>query len=108
LITLVVALISYLVLMINGLGVGLNIQAGSALRNFDADSIAYSDKAGLSVIRSELSRETVQAIAAGNGGRPTAAVGYVAANYERANGGVRSAAFFGFVTIGVTRCGIPS
>ena len=36
LITLIVTLISYLVLMINGLGVGLNDSAGSALRNFDA------------------------------------------------------------------------
>jgi len=96
LITLVVALISYLVLMINGLGVGLNVQAGSALRNFNAESIAYSDKAGLSVIRSELSETTVQAIGEANGGRPTAPIGYVAANYERANGSVRSAAFFGY------------
>lgn len=96
LITLVVSLISYLVLMINGLGVGLNVQAGSALRGFDAESIAYSDKAGLSVIRSELSETTVNAIAEANGDRATAPVGYVAANYERANGTVRSAAFFGY------------
>jgi putative ABC transport system permease protein len=64
LITLIVTLISYLVLMINGLGVGLNDSAGSALRNFDASAIAYSDRAGISVIRSELSQEQVDAIAA--------------------------------------------
>jgi putative ABC transport system permease protein len=44
LIALIVTLISYLVLMINGLGVGLNVLAGSALKNFDADAIAYSGR----------------------------------------------------------------
>ena len=62
LIALIVTLISYLVLMINGLGVGLNVLAGSALQNFDADAIAYSDGASVSVIRSELSQATVDAI----------------------------------------------
>ncbi|MGB4864241.1 MAG: hypothetical protein WBO97_17425, partial [Tepidiformaceae bacterium] len=51
LIAVVVTLIAYLVLMINGLGVGLNQLAGSALLNFNADAIAYSDSADLSVIR---------------------------------------------------------
>ena len=37
LIALVVTLISYLVLMINGLGIGLNKQAGSAILQLDAD-----------------------------------------------------------------------
>ena len=52
LIAMIVTLISYLVLMVNGLGVGLNQLAGSALLNLDADGIAYSARAGLSVIRS--------------------------------------------------------
>ncbi len=96
LIGLIVTLISYLVLMINGLGVGLNEQAGRALRNFDADAIAYSDRAGLSVIRSELSAETVERIAAESGAREWAPLGYVAVNYVREDGKVKSAAVLGY------------
>ncbi|NJD64774.1 MAG: ABC transporter permease [Chloroflexi bacterium] len=96
LIALIVTLISYLVLMINGLGVGLNDQAGSALRNFDADAIAYSDKAGLSVIRSELSQEQVDRITVETDAKASAPLGYMAANYLKDNGGVESAAFLAF------------
>ncbi len=96
LIALIVTLISYLVLMINGLGVGLNELAGSALRNFDADGIAYSDRAGLSVIRSEMSDETVAAATAGPRVTAAAPLSYVAANYRTADGNVESAAFLGF------------
>lgn len=96
LIALIVTLISYLVLMINGLGVGLNVLAGSALKNFDADAIAYSDRAGISVIRSELSQETVNAIGKTPGAEESAAIGYVAANYRRDDGKVNSAAFLGY------------
>jgi putative ABC transport system permease protein len=96
LIALVVTLISYLVLMINGLGVGLNELAGSALRSFDADAIAYSSNAGLSVIRSELSQETVETIAATEGVEESASIGYVAANYVSGDGEINSAAFLGF------------
>ena len=96
LIALIVTLISYLVLMINGLGVGLNELAGSALRNFDADGIAYSDRAGLSVIRSEMSEETVATVAAGPGVTGAAPLSYVAANYRTSDGDVESAAFLGF------------
>ena len=96
LIALVVTLISYLVLMINGLGVGLNQLAGSALRNFDADAIAYSDESGLSVIRSELSDETVVAITERPGVEASARIGYTAANYRGRDGQVASAAFMGF------------
>lgn len=96
LIALIVTLISYLVLMINGLGVGLNEQAGSALRNFDADAIGYSDRSGLSVIRSELSSELVGRIAGESGARESAPLGYVAANYQKKDGGIKSAAFLGF------------
>lgn len=96
LIALIVTLISYLVLMINGLGVGLNVLAGSALKNFDADAIAYSDRAGVSVIRSELSQATVDAIAKAPGATDAAAIGYVAANYRGGDGKVNSAAFLGY------------
>lgn len=96
LIALVVTLISFLVLMINGLGVGLNDQAGSALRSFDADAIAYSDRAGLSVIRSELSAAAVTAAGMAPGVREAAPLGYVAVNYESKAGAVESAAFLGF------------
>lgn len=96
LIGVVVALISYLVLMINGLGVGLNEQAGRALRNFDADAIAYSDRAGLSVIRSELSAETLERVRTESGARESAALGYMAVNYRRDDGRVKSAAVLGF------------
>lgn len=96
LIALIVTLIAYLVLMINGLGVGLNVLAGSALKSFDADGIAYSEQAGLSVIRSEMGQETVDAIAGGPGVEEAAALGYVAANYIDDKGDVASAAFLGY------------
>ena len=96
LIALVVTLISYLVLMINGLGVGLNELTGSALRNFDADAVAYSDEAGLSVIRSELSEETVAAVSQGANIDASAALGYTASNYRGSDGKVNSAAFMGY------------
>lgn len=96
LIALIVTLISYLVLMINGLGVGLNEQAGSALRNFDADAIAYSDRAGLSVIRSELSQQQVDRIVGESGADASAPLGYMAANYRKRSGGIESAAFLAF------------
>jgi putative ABC transport system permease protein len=96
LIALIVTLISYLVLMINGLGVGLNVLAGSALKNFDADAIAYSDRAGLSVIRSEMSIETAAELGVLPGVTASAALGYVAVNYQPESGKIRSAAFIGF------------
>ena len=96
LVALIVTLISYLVLMINGLGVGLNEQSGSALRNFDADAIAYSDRAGLSVIRSEIGRDVVDLTAKGAGVTASAPLGYVAANYTNSRGAIKSAAFIGY------------
>lgn len=96
LIALIVTLISYLVLMINGLGVGLNEQAGSALRHFDANAIVYSDRAGLSVIRSEMSDELVAQVRQRFGDAETAPLGYLAANYRDTGGEIESAAFLGF------------
>jgi putative ABC transport system permease protein len=96
LIVLIVTLISYLVIMINGLGVGLNQAAGSALMNFDADAIAFSDKAGLSVIRSEMGADAVEAASTAPGVEDSAPLGYVAANYERADGSIKSLALMGY------------
>ncbi len=96
LIGLIVTLIAYLVLMINGLGVGLNEQAGSALENFDADALAYSDGAGLSVIRSELGADVVERAQQVDGIDAAAPLGYVAANYRYGDGDVASAAFLGY------------
>lgn len=96
LIGLIVTLISYLVAMINGLGLGLNVLAGSALKSFDADAIAYSDASGLSVIRSELSAETIARVLAAPGVEEGAPLGYVAANVRTAAGEIENAAFLGF------------
>lgn len=96
LIALIFVLVAYLVMMINGLGLGLNAKAGSALRNFDADAIAYSDTAGLSVIRSEIGTDTVKAASAAPGVQAAAALGYVAANYQREDGKVKSVALLGY------------
>lgn len=95
-IVLVFALISYLVVMINGLGTGLNDLAGSALKNFDADAIAYSDSAGLSVLRSEMSPAAVDAASHAAGVREAAPIGYTAANYTRKDGAIKSVAVLGF------------
>jgi len=96
LIGLIVTLISYLVLMVNGLGVGLNELAGSALKNFDADAIAYAADSDRSVIRSELGEETVAAIQAMDNVEASALLGYIGANVRKPRGGVESAAFLGF------------
>ena len=96
LIGLVVTLIAYLVLMINGLGIGLEKLAGSALMNFNADSIAYSDAADLSVIRSELGQDSVDRIEALPGVKASAPLGYVAANVRLNSESTESAAFIGY------------
>jgi putative ABC transport system permease protein len=96
LIVLIVTLIAYLVLMINGLGVGLNRLAGSALQNFNADAIAYSDTAGLSVIRSELSEDTIAEVRSQPDVRDAAPIGYLAASYEQKDGDTESVALMGF------------
>ena len=96
LIALIFVLVSYLVIMINGLGLGLNELAGSALKNFNADAIAYSDKAGLSVIRSEMGPDTVEAASTAPGVQAAAALGYVAANYQREDGKIKSTALLGY------------
>jgi putative ABC transport system permease protein len=89
-------LIAYLVLMIDGLGIGLNDLAGSAVRRFDADAIAFADTAGRSVLRSELSAAAVEQVR----GRPDVVaagpLAYTAATYRDADGAVESAALLGY------------
>ncbi len=97
LIALVVTLISYLVLMINGLGIGLNKQAGSAILQLDADAIAYSSSSGLSVIRSELSSQAVADVARLPGVNASSPLGYMSANTKRPNGEVVAVALLGYV-----------
>jgi putative ABC transport system permease protein len=97
LITLVVALISYLVLMINGLGIGLNRQAGSALLALDADAIAYAADSDLSVIRSELSPAVLQELAARESVTDVAPLGYAGVNTRHGDVDITPAALLGIV-----------
>jgi putative ABC transport system permease protein len=92
----VFALIAYLVMMINGLGIGLNQLAGSALLNMNADAIAYANDAGRSVIRSELSEESVERIRSTPGVDVATPLAYAAASYERSSGKISSAALLGY------------
>jgi len=96
LIALVVALISYLVLMINGLGIGLNEQAGSALRKLDADALAYAKSSDLSVIRSELSAETIDELSRLDGVSGSAPLGYVGVNTRDSKNDITPAALLGY------------
>ncbi len=97
LIALVVTLIAYLVLMINGLGIGLNKQAGSALLQFDADGIAYSSASRLSVIRSELSSTVVDQVARAPGVTAAAPLGYLSVNTQNAAGDIQGVALLGYL-----------
>jgi putative ABC transport system permease protein len=97
LIALVVALISYLVLMINGLGVGLNKQAGSALLQLDADAIAYSTSSRLSVIRSELSSQVVADVGQWKGVEASAPLGYMSVNTRSPEGEIDAIALLGYL-----------
>src|SRR5688572_27810783 len=96
LIALVVVLISYLVIMINGLGIGLNERAGSALRNFDADALAYPTAAELSIIRAEMPQQMADTIVGSAGDRETALLGYTAARVEADDSDLKSTAVLGF------------
>jgi putative ABC transport system permease protein len=82
LVTGVVALISYLIIMVTGLGLGLNEQAGTALLALNGDYLAYASNANLSVIRSRLTEAHVTDIAAAPGVELATPVGYVAAVVE--------------------------
>lgn len=95
LVTGVVTLIAYLVLMVTGLGLGLNQLAGTALLAMDGDHFAYSDRSNLSVIRSQLSEVHVKQVASARGVRAAAAIGYAAAAIEYRQGQVETGALLG-------------
>ncbi len=82
LVTGVVALISYLIIMVTGLGLGLNEQAGTGLLSLNGDYLAYASNANLSVIRSRLTDEQVADVAAAPGVEQASPVGYIAAVVE--------------------------
>lgn len=100
LIGLIVTLITYLVLMVNGLGIGLNELSGRALKNWNADAIAYSDTSNISVIRSELGKETVDRISKLPGVTASTPLGYYGVNIRKPDGTIstkaKSAALVGF------------
>jgi putative ABC transport system permease protein len=96
LITAIVALVSYLVVIVNALGDGLEFVSGSAILAMDADAFAYSDDSGLSVLFSEFDDETVGRIVDFEGVEQVGAISYVVANYERSDGQRKPAAFFGY------------
>ena len=77
LIGLVVALVTYLVLMMNALGAGLLDQAGSAIKRLDADALVFRDSSNLSLQLSELSQQTVEFIRTAPGVEASARLGYV-------------------------------
>jgi putative ABC transport system permease protein len=97
LIAMVVVLISYLVLMINGLGVGLNKQAGSALLQLNADAMAFSASSRTSVIRSELSTQAVQDAGYLDGVVASAPLGYMSVNTRSPGGDVKGIALLGYL-----------
>lgn len=78
----VVALISYLIIMVTGLGLGLNERAGTGLLALDGEYLAYASNANLSVIRSRLTDAHVAAIEHAPGVERATPVGYVAAVVE--------------------------
>lgn len=78
----VVALIAYLIIMVTGLGLGLNEAAGTALLNLNGDHLAYASNSNLSVIRSRLSESDVAEIQALPAADRATPVGYVAAVIE--------------------------
>lgn len=95
LVTGVVILIAYLVLMVTGLGLGLNQLAGTALLGMDGDYLAYSDRSNLSVIRSQLSEAQARSVASAPGVTASAAIGYAAAAIEYRPGEVETGALLG-------------
>ena len=94
LITLVVTLIAYLILMINGLGVGLNQLAGSTLWKLGGNAIAYAEEAELSIIRSELDNQALEILQSHPKITDIAPLGYLAVNIggEAEGSDLRSAA----------------
>jgi len=97
LVTGVVALISYLIIMVTGLGLGLNEQAGTGLLSLNGDHLAYASNANLSVIRSRLTEEHVADIQAAPGVQQGTPVGYIAVVVEYAPDESNTAATLGVI-----------
>ncbi len=95
LVTAVVALTAYLVIMVAGLGLGLNERAGTALLGLDGDYLAYASNANLSVIRSRLTDADVEAIRGVPGVEEGAPMGYTALSLTYDDGKSDTAATIG-------------
>jgi putative ABC transport system permease protein len=83
--------------MINGLGIGLNKQAGSALLDLEADAIAYSSSSRLSVIRSELPSSVVEEVGSVDGVKDSSPLGYLSVNTKNPDGDIQAVALLGFL-----------
>jgi len=92
----VAALVSYLVLMIDGLAGGLRGEFASAIEAFDADAIAFASGSDTSVFRSELDESAVAAVENALGVRESARLTYLPADYVSGAGSLSSAGFLGF------------
>ncbi|MBX7111020.1 MAG: ABC transporter permease [Dehalococcoidia bacterium] len=97
LVTGVVALVSFLIIMVTGLGLGLYQRAGTALLSLNGDQLAYADNANLSLIRSRLTEAQVRDIEAKSGADDATPLGYIAAVIEYAPGRRDTAAVVGLV-----------
>jgi putative ABC transport system permease protein len=93
----IVALVAYLIIMVTGLGLGLNERAGTALLNLNGDYLAYASNSNLSVIRSRLAGPDVAAIEALPGVERATPLGYVAAVIEYGADRSETAAVLGVV-----------
>jgi putative ABC transport system permease protein len=92
----VVALIAFLIVMINGLASGLVDEYGSAMERFDADAVAFESGAQTSVLRSSLDESTVRAIENLPGVERAAALTFLQADYRSGSGDSGSAGFMGY------------
>jgi putative ABC transport system permease protein len=95
LVTGVVVLISYLIIMVTGLGLGLNERAGTGLLALNGGYLAYASNSNLSVIRSRLTEAHVASVAAAPGVEQSTPVGYVAVVVEHGAGESDTAATLG-------------
>ncbi|MCY3886975.1 MAG: ABC transporter permease [Chloroflexi bacterium] len=93
----VVLLIAYLIMMVTGLGLGLNQQAGTALLNLNGDHLAYASNANLSVIRSRLADSDVSEIRSIPEVERATPLGYVAVVIEYAPETSDTAAILGVI-----------
>lgn len=96
LIAAVVALIAYLVLVINGLGEGLSAAAAGAIQGLDADAIAFSAEARQDLALSQLTGDQVDALRSQPEVTAWGDLSYSTADYRAGDGSVKSAGFFGF------------